>query len=145
MARPGRGWIMARAKELTPESLIESMERGDFYASTGVELENVTFKNRRLKIRVKSEEGTDFTIQFWGARESASAIGEKAIRMVLKEVKGTGAKYKLRNKDIYVRAKIISSRLQENHFQDQKEDFKIAWTQPVLRSRIAKRLSKNGW
>lgn len=142
VARPGRGWIMVRAKELTAEALIESMERGDFYASTGVELENVTFKNRRLKISVKPEEGTVFTIQFWGARKSS--IGEKEMRgVVLKEVKGARAKYKLKNKDIYVRAKIISTKLQENHFQDQKEDFKIAWTQPVLHRKMAQKQSEN--
>ncbi len=141
VARPGRGWIVVRAKELTPEALIESMEKGDFYASTGVELENVTFKNRTLKIRVKPEEGTDFTIQFWGAGKSATE--EKKMRTMLKEVKGTRAKYKLRNKDIYVRAKVISSRLQENHFRDQKDDYKTAWTQPVLRRKIAQKLSEN--
>lgn len=126
-SNPGRGWIMVRAKELTPEALIEAMEKGDFYASTGVELEDVRFKNRRLKIRVKPEAGTDFTIQFWGARKSA--IGKEEMRVVLKEVKGTRAKYKLRNKDIYVRTKIISSKLQKNPFQER--DFETAWTQPV--------------
>ena len=39
-SNPGRGWVMVRATALTPEALIEAMERGDFYASTGVTLED---------------------------------------------------------------------------------------------------------
>ncbi|HQU53048.1 MAG TPA: histidinol-phosphatase, partial [Saprospiraceae bacterium] len=32
----GRGWVMVYANELTPEAIIEALEAGSFYASTGV-------------------------------------------------------------------------------------------------------------
>jgi hypothetical protein len=31
-SRPGRGWVMVRARYLTPEHLILAMKAGDFYA-----------------------------------------------------------------------------------------------------------------
>ena len=41
-SNPGRGWIVVRAAEPTPEALIKGLIEGDFYASTGVELEDVS-------------------------------------------------------------------------------------------------------
>jgi hypothetical protein len=49
----------------------------------------------------------------------------------LKEVKGTSATYKANRKDLFVRAKIISSKLQPNPFEE--GDLESAWTQPVRR------------
>jgi hypothetical protein len=37
---PFRGWVRVRARELSAEALVEAMERGDFYGSSGVELED---------------------------------------------------------------------------------------------------------
>ena len=36
-SQPGRGWIMVRASELTADALLTAIERGDFYASSGVQ------------------------------------------------------------------------------------------------------------
>lgn len=124
-SNPGRGWLMVRAKELTPAALIEAMERGDFYASTGVELQEVTFRKDKLHVAVAPEAGVSYTIQFWGAGRS----GEKG--KLLREVKGVKATYKIKRKLLYTRAKIISSRLQENPFEE--GDKETAWTQPVVR------------
>lgn len=126
-SNPGRGWVMVRARELAPAALIEAMEKGDFYATTGVELEDVTFQNHTLGVQVKTEQGVDYTIQFWGAEKSAGRDGEAGT--LLKEVKGSEAKYKLSDDDLYVRAKIISSRPKENPYQE--GDVETAWTQPV--------------
>jgi len=41
VARPGRGWVAVRAPRLAPHALIDALEAGDFYASTGVELRDV--------------------------------------------------------------------------------------------------------
>ena len=37
-AAPGRGWVYVRADALEPRMISEALDRGDFYASTGVEL-----------------------------------------------------------------------------------------------------------
>ena len=39
-SKPGQGWVMVRTDRLAPESILSAMESGEFYASTGVELEN---------------------------------------------------------------------------------------------------------
>ena len=122
-SNPGRGWIMVRARALTGVALIEAMERGDFYASTGVTLEDVTFRRNRLAVQVAPEAGTDYTIQFWGATRNDT------VGVLLKEVKGTGADFKVKRKHLYVRARVLSSQLQENPFEE--GDKEKAWTQPV--------------
>ena len=38
VAGPGRGWVVVRAPRLEARALLDALERGDFYASTGVEL-----------------------------------------------------------------------------------------------------------
>jgi hypothetical protein len=124
-SNPGRGWLMVKARELTPAALIEAMERGDFYASTGVELQDVSVKKNRLQVAVTPVAGVSYTIQFWGAGRS----DEKG--KLLREVKGVKASYKIKRKLLYTRAKIISSKLQENPFE--QGDKETAWTQPVVR------------
>lgn len=123
MSNPGRGWIMVRAKALTPEALIEAMESGAFYATTGVELDEVKAEKKSLAIQVKAKPGTSYRIQFWGAGPLSTE------GVLLKEVAGTKAAYTLKKGELFVRAKIISSRLQENPFQE--GDYETAWTQPV--------------
>jgi len=40
-SNPGRGWVMVRAPELTSEAIVEALANGQFYASTGVVLEEI--------------------------------------------------------------------------------------------------------
>ena len=128
LANAGRGWIMVKAPALTSASIIEAMEKGDFYATTGVELEDVSFRKRTLAVKVKPVAGVKYTIQFWGADQSAD--GMKQGGKLLKEVNGTEGTYKLRRKDLYVRSKIISTKLKENPYRE--GDLETAWTQPVI-------------
>lgn len=124
-ANPGRGWIMVRSTALEPAALIDAIEKGDFYATTGVTLNDVVKQKNRLMVDVKPEPGVDYTIQFWGG----TIHDEKG--KLLKEVKGTKADYKIKRNDLYVRAKVISSKLQPNPFAE--GDLETAWTQPVKR------------
>lgn len=119
----GRGWVMVRSAALTPEALIAAMEAGDFYSSTGVTLDDVRFANNQLNIRVKPEAGVDYTIEFIGAKK-----GKKAAE-VLQTVKGTTAQFKVTKSYRFVRARVTSSKLKPNPFQE--GDKEMAWTQPV--------------
>ena len=119
----GRGWVMVRANALTPEALIEALEAGEFYASTGVTLDNVSFQNHNLDVSVKSEPGITYTIEFVGVKK-----GEQTSR-VLKKVQGIKASFRLTKKYVFVRARIISSKKKESPFQD--NDVEMAWIQPV--------------
>ena len=124
-SNPGRGWIMVRAGELSAAAIIQAMEKGDFYSTTGVLLEDIAFENRILKVQVKETPGVSYTIQFIGANSDGSVKEGK----IFKEVKGTAATYVMTKDDLYVRARIISSKPKENPYHE--GDQETAWTQPV--------------
>ncbi|MPR37007.1 PHP domain-containing protein [Salmonirosea aquatica] len=130
LSNPGRGWIMVRANDLTPEALIGALEKGDFYATTGVLLKDVQAKKGVLSVEVDAKPGTRYTIQFWGSRTSKKGTQERQ-RILLKEIKGTRASFALTSGDLYIRAKIISDTPQKNPFQE--GDVETAWTQPLVR------------
>ncbi len=118
----GRGWIWVEADSLTPSSLIESMERGQFYASTGVTLSNVAFRNNLLAVEV-APNAVSYTIQFIGCglQDSETAV--------LKEVTGYSAEFELTPDLLFVRAKIILDEPPPNPVENIQQQF--AWTQPV--------------
>ncbi len=121
----GRGWVMVRSTALTPEALIAALEAGDFYSSTGVELEEVRFANGVLDLKVKPGAGLTYTIEFIGVQKG------KSKSVVLKTVKGTSAQFTVSKLHLFVRARITSSKLKPNPFQE--GDHEMAWTQPVMR------------
>lgn len=142
-AGPGRGWIMVHADELTPAALVKALEAGSFYATTGVTLKSVQFKGNRLTVEIDPKPGVTYKTQFIGtprdydrtvtARPAAGDMvlydyGED-IGKVFDEQTGTRAGYKLTGKELYVRAKVISSAPHENSAK--KGEFETAWTQPV--------------
>ncbi len=104
-ANVGRGWIMVRAPALTKSDILENIRSGNFYATTGVILNDYQVENN--SISVDSQNGD--TIKF---------IGKNGI--VLKTVIGDKAIYRPKKSNYYVRVKIINS------------EGKMAWTQPVF-------------
>jgi len=120
----GRGWIMVRTDSLNPKSIIKAMETGDFYASTGVELEAIAFDHNVLSVEIKEEPGVTYTITFKGCKKGKSSPEEFEV------VEGTKASFKLTNEVLFVRCKITSSKLQDNHIEDLI--YETAWTQPVV-------------
>ncbi len=63
--------------------------------------------------------------EFFGLRRYSKDVGA-----TLAEVKGAAASYTLRDDELYVRAKIISSKPQANPYK--AGDLETAWTQPVV-------------
>ncbi|MEN2281975.1 histidinol-phosphatase [Algoriphagus sp. SE2] len=126
-SNPGRGWVMVLAENLSPESLIDAMENGDFYSSTGVTLSSIDFDGETLNVEVEKEAGVTYEIQFFGTKKSSPETSG----ILLSEVNGTLGSYTLKSDDMYVRAKIISSKPKENPYQI--GDTETAWTQPVLK------------
>ncbi len=121
----GRGWIMVEADSLNPHSLIEAMERGNFYGSTGVSLENASFDGTMLSVLVKTEPGVDYRISFHGAREGSLQPE------TFETIEGTEASFQLTDDIQFVRAKITSDKLQANPIED--IIYETAWTQPVVK------------
>ncbi len=147
-ANPGRGWVMVRARFLTPEHIIEALNRGDFYASTGVTLKKVTFADDTLSVEIDAQPGVNYRTQFIGTlagydpehksppedltvyitRRYSDDIGQ-----VLSEQTGAQASYKLTGREVYVRAKVISDAPHPNPFAE--GDVQLAWVQPVRPTR----------
>ena len=120
----GRGWIEVRAESLSPKSLINAMEAGDFYASTGVELIDLVVGQNEIYIEVLKEEGVTYKFDFIGCKRG-NDMTEK-----LMSTTGAEASFELTDDLLFVRCKITSSKLQENPIEDIL--YETAWTQPVL-------------
>ncbi|MFO0868976.1 MAG: hypothetical protein U0935_08475 [Pirellulales bacterium] len=147
-ASPGRGWVMVRAGELTPEALVRAIQAGEFYASSGVELVDVAFdaQQRTLRVQIAPRPGATYVTEFIGTRKgydrtSAPIVGDDGqpiratrkysadVGKVLAQVTGTTAEYRCRGDELYVRAVVTSSEKPANPAFDGQ--FQQAWTQPV--------------
>jgi hypothetical protein len=149
-SNPGRGWVMVRARELSARAIVEAMEAGHFYASTGVQLKNVRRGGRELSLEIDVEPGVTYKTEFIGTQEGfdpASTPGRRPtnsiyavtrryseqIGAVLGVAEGPHASYKLEGDEIYVRARVISSKPKPNAFGTNETE--MAWTQPLVNSR----------
>ena len=109
-AAPGQGWIYVRAPELTQSAILAAIDRGDFYASSGVELSDYVVDAKSITITINPVRDFKYRTQFIGA-------GGK----ILSESIVNPAVYKFRGNEKYVRAKVIES------------NGLMAWTQPVFK------------
>jgi hypothetical protein len=108
VAGPGRAWVQVRAARLEPRALVEALERGDFYASTGVELQSVAASSTGLTIAIKAEPSSKYRVQFVGKNGT-----------ILSEATSSPATYSFKGDESYVRARVIES------------NGRMAWVQPV--------------
>jgi hypothetical protein len=145
---PGRGWIMVRARHLTAESIVAAMERGDFYASTGVTLRDVGSDGQRLWLEIEPQTGVTYHTEFIGTlRPDAATAGDidpgsarpalKHIGCVLSETTDLKPSYRFTGRELYVRARVRSSRPHPNPFAE--GDLETAWTQPLLPAGVTRR------
>lgn len=112
VAGPGRGWVFVHADRLSPRAIVEALDRGDFYASTGVELNDYRATSSEITIDIKAGSVSRYRIQFIGRNGQ-----------VLSEVTSNPAVYQFKGDELYVRAKVLES------------NGRLAWTQPVWRGR----------
>ena len=100
-ANPGRGWVAVKAPRLVSIEIMVALESGRFYASTGVELDEVTVTPTTLEVRVKPRGSFRYTITF---------IGDNG--QVLSRVPGPRATFDLTRHErtlTYVRARVDDS------------------------------------
>jgi hypothetical protein len=112
-ANPGKGWICVRAVSLEPERISLAMIQGNFYASTGVELSEISVTKREYRLKIVQFAESDYTTYFIGPNGR-----------VLARVTGLEPVYKFRGNEFvgngYVRARV------EGTNGDR------AWTQPLF-------------
>jgi hypothetical protein len=119
----GRGWVMVQAKSLDAASVIEAMEAGRFYASTGVTFSNFSFRNNQLQIEIAEEAGVAYTIEVIGLKAGVDEME------VVQTQQGTHLDFEVTKDYVFVRVRVTSNKQKENPFQD--GDVEMAWTQPV--------------
>jgi len=121
-ANPGRGWLRVRAASLEPQAIMDALESGHFYASSGPEIADIRVSDSRLEVE----------IAFRGSfRHTTTFIGPGGV-----ELHTTGdevAVYELAGDEFapvggggeigYVRARVVDSMGY------------AAWTQPIFLER----------
>lgn len=147
VARPGRGWVMVRSRFLTPEHIVRALWEGDFYSTTGVSLRSIERDAGSLAVEVEPEQGVGYTIEFLGTRRGYDPASEPVrgatgeilrttrrysadIGVVLQRSEGASARYELQGDELYVRARVTSSKLHPNPFAPGERE--QAWVQPLV-------------
>ena len=118
---------MVEADSLSADSLIQAMEKGDFYASTGVELDQITFKDGQLSIAISEEPGITYKIAFLGSTKENPAPVEFTV------IDGAKARFEMTDDILFVRCRVTSSKLQANPIENILHE--MAWTQPIVNKR----------
>ena len=131
-ANPGRGWVMVKAKKLNADSIISSLESGNFYSTTGVLIKKIDYNYQSYLIHINEKPGITYTTQFIGSPFNFDSLDDnnKEIGKILFETEMNPAKYNFTGEEMYVRAKIISDKIQDNPYSE--GDLEMAWTQPVV-------------
>ena len=148
----GRGWVRVRAAELTPAAIIAALEAGDFHASTGVALRDRRWESNRLSLEIEAEPGVHYTTQFIGTRRGfdpssrpvpgrtegtlrTSRLYSRDIGVVFAEEPGISPSYTCKGDELYVRAKVISTKPKANAVK--LGETEAAWVQPVMPKVVA--------
>ncbi len=108
-ANPGRGWIVIHAAQMTPKTVVDAIDRGDFYASSGVELDDLEASPKSIRLKIRPAAGRTYKTAF---------IGPKG--RVLAETEGETPAYEPKGGEGYVRARVTDSSGAK------------AWIQPVF-------------
>lgn len=108
-SNPGRGWVMVQARALEARALVENLEAGLFYATTGVLLQDIAIAPRSITIHIQPERDFKYRTEFIGAHGSVLHVSEN-----------NPAVFDLRARESYVRAKVTDSA------------GRVAWVQPVF-------------
>jgi hypothetical protein len=109
--RPGKGWIVVHAGHLTAAEIMQAIDKGDFYASTGIALKDYKVEGNRITIEMS--ETNDYMTKY-----RTRFIGKGGV--VLQDSTATPATYVIKGNEGYVRARVCDS------------NGKMAWTQPVF-------------
>ncbi|NLG37091.1 MAG: hypothetical protein GX549_03680, partial [Clostridiales bacterium] len=108
----GQGWICARARELSHAAIIESLEKGWFYASTGPEIHEFFIEDGEAVVRCSPCRSIYLRSDRIGGGRSRSAFAESG--GALHE-----ARFKLPDGARYIRIECV------------EDENRIAWSQPI--------------
>lgn len=109
LARPGRAWIWVRADTLSRDAIMRALQRGDFYASTGITLRDLRITPDEYRLEIAPAGDRRYLTEFIGKHGRVLATSN-ALRPSYRPVGGEG----------YVRARVSDS------------SGRAAWTQPIM-------------
>ena len=141
-----KAWSVVRAADLCTKNLLEAISAGDFYASNGLDFEDIQFDGKTLSVKIDVREEGQYRILFLGTKKDydpSSQVVEvekgprnparkidvysDTIGGVLKTVEEPEGSYTLQADDLYVRAKIVKV---AEGLQPDWQSHPAAWTQP---------------
>ena len=118
---PGLAWVCVRASERTVAAVMVALQRGDFYSSTAVELDDISWRDNTLSLQIRQQHSYAYTTHFIGSGGH-----------VLAEAHGLAPVYHTRGDEGYVRAKVYSS------------NGGWAWTQAVVGQSDSRIVGRSG-
>jgi hypothetical protein len=149
-AGPGKGWVMVRSKKLTPESILEAIDKGDFYATTGVVINSIQVKGKNIKVEIKSQEGVKYLTEFIGTRKGFNPASFPTVDSTGMEIPNTtrtysdkigevlsssedpNPSYTFLGNELYVRVRITSTADQKDPITGKVLGKQRAWIQPQM-------------
>jgi hypothetical protein len=147
---PGKGWVMVRSGELAPEAILDAIDKGDFYASTGVNLKDIRFNGRKLNIEIEPQEGVEYTTEFIGTLKGTELTGtvttdqeeneinnttmtySSEVGKVLSTSNSLNSSYTFSGNELYVRARITSTADHVDPNSKNQLGKQKAWVQPYI-------------
>jgi hypothetical protein len=144
---PGRGWIMVRSEKLEATALLAAMNAGDFYASSGITLKDVGFRDGKLSISIQSEPGVTYTTTIRGTPKNFDSSTQDIvitgkdpqpnrkrysdqIGTNFATITGNEVNWTPKGNELFFRAVITSTKPHPN--PSYKGQTEMAWTQPIL-------------
>ncbi|MCA1802063.1 MAG: hypothetical protein LC662_06350, partial [Rhodothermaceae bacterium] len=144
-ATPGRGWVMVRSDKLEAGSILDAIDSGDFYSTTGVKINEISFNGSELTVDIEPEEGITYTTEFIGTlagfdtSSTATLDGEgneianttrtysEEIELVLSASSVLSSSYTFTGNELYVRVKITSSADKKDRITGDVIGKQVAW------------------
>jgi hypothetical protein len=69
-----KAWSVVRAAELRTKDLLEAMSAGDFYASNGLDFEDIQFDGKTLSVKIDVREQGQYRILFLGTKKDYDPV-----------------------------------------------------------------------
>jgi len=149
-AAPGCGWVMVNCPKLDGKEILDAMERGDFYASTGVALRKLARLDNTISIEIEPQDGVQYVTEYIGTRrgfnsESSPTLDADGnlltnvtrryspqIGEVLFRSNELSSSYSFTGDELYVRAKVTSTAIHTEPLTGTSlGDKRCAWIQPM--------------
>ena len=147
------GWVMVDVPgEFTADAIVEAMDRGDYYPTTGVLLDGIDFDRATgtLRVKAQAEPNVNYRVEFVTTKRGFDrSITEReypdegrftrilpvindTIGKVVSTVEGSEASYTMADDDLYVRAIVKSDKPAKVGRRFYPKTLQ-AWTQPFTR------------